>query len=80
MKRLLLLALTIPMLFSSCMTSEVLAKAQGRPVQGDCDEEAAPAPAPLYYAMLPLSIPIDIAFYPLFFFRDQAYNREYARE
>jgi hypothetical protein len=79
MKRFLLLALAVPLLFTSCMTSQVLAKAQGKnwPVQSD--EEAAPPPAPLYYALLPISIPVDIAFYPFFFFRDQALAREQAR-
>lgn len=70
MKRLLLLALAIPMLFSSCMTSEVLSKAQGKRLPGGSDDEATPPPAPLYYVLLPAAVPIDIAFFPLFYFQD----------
>ena len=80
MKRLLLLALAIPMLFSSCMTSEVLAKAQGKQLPGESDEEIAPDPAPLYYAMLPISIPTDIFYFPLFYFRQRNLDLEYQKE
>jgi hypothetical protein len=79
MKRLLLLALTVPMLLSSCMTTEVLAKAQGKHLPGQSDEEVAPPPAPLYYVLLPISIPVDIAFYPFFFFQERAQAEEAAK-
>ena len=78
MKWLLLPALAVPMLFSSCMTTEVLAKAQGKPLPGECEHGVIRNPAPLYYAMLPVSVPVDIVFYPLFYFRDQEIARQYA--
>lgn len=78
MKRLLFLALAIPMLLSSCMTSEVLAKAQGKPLPGECGQDIDPAP--LYYAMLPISVPVDIVFYPLYYFQQRELDREDAFE
>lgn len=75
MKRLFLLALAVPVLFSSCMTREVLARAQGKPLPGECDYGLRGDPAPLYYVMLPVSIPVDAVFYPFGYFSRRAAER-----
>jgi hypothetical protein len=78
MKRLFLLALAIPWLFSSCMTRQVLARAQGKPLPGECDYGVQEDPSPLYYVMLPISIPVDAVFYPFgYFSRRAAENGEW---
>jgi hypothetical protein len=75
MKRILLLALVVPVVFSSCMTSEVLAKAEGKPTPGESDE-IPPPPKPGYYALLPVSVAVDLIFWPFGYFAE----RENARQ
>jgi hypothetical protein len=79
MKRFLLLAVAVPMLLSSCMTREVLAKAQGKPISVVSDEELAPDPMPLYYAMLPISVPVDLVFLPIGIWSELELKRERAK-
>lgn len=79
MKRFFLLALAVPMLLSSCMTREVLAKAQGRPTESVSDDELAPDPMPVYYAMLPISVPVDLVFLPFGLFREMDLAKKRAK-
>jgi hypothetical protein len=76
MKRFFLLALVTPVLLTSCMTRQVLAKAQGKPICVTSDEELAPDPMPAYYAMLPISVPVDLVFLPFGLFREMELKKE----
>jgi hypothetical protein len=70
MKRLLLLTLlsAVPALFSSCVTADVMARAEGKPPPRGPQDAPAPPPAPAYYALVPLVLPIDIVFWPIEYF------------
>lgn len=67
MMRLLLLSLlaVAPMLLTSCVTADVLARAEGKPPPRGPEGAPAPAPAPAYYALVPLVLPFDILFWPI---------------
>lgn len=67
MKRSLIFALLclVPVVFSSCVTADVLARAEGKPPPRGPQTAPAPPPAPLYYALVPLVLPFDILFWPI---------------
>lgn len=70
MKRSLLLAFlaAVPALFSSCVTADVMARAEGKPPPRGPQSAPAPAPAPAYYALVPLVLPIDLVLWPVEYF------------
>lgn len=69
-RRLLLLgSLTLPVVFlSSCVTADVIARAEGKPPPRGPSSAPAPAPAPAYYALVPLVLPVDFLFWPVEYF------------
>jgi hypothetical protein len=70
MKRIFLLACIASLsgLFSSCVTADVLARAEGKPPPRGPQSAPASAPSPAYYALVPLVLPIDIVFWPIEYF------------
>jgi hypothetical protein len=70
MKRFLFLSLlsAVTVLLSSCITADVMARAEGKPPPRGPQDAPAPAPAPAYYALVPLVLPIDIIFWPIEYF------------
>ena len=70
MKRICFLACmaSLPGLLSSCVTADVLARAEGKPPPRGPQDAPAPAPSPAYYALVPLVLPIDIVFWPIEYF------------
>ncbi len=58
----------VPFLFSSCVTADVIARAEGKPPPRGPQNAPAPAPSPAYYALVPLVLPIDIVFWPVEYF------------
>jgi len=58
-------------LFSSCATSEMLARAQGRPGPMDPPNSRPLPPNPAYYALVPLVFPFDLVFWPVQYFAMQ---------
>jgi hypothetical protein len=51
---------------TSCMTSNLLARAEGRPLPGD-PPNAQFVPQPGYYALVPLAFPLDVISFPIQF-------------
>jgi len=70
MKRFLILALLFaaPLLLSSCVTADVMARAEGKPPPRGPRNAPAPPPSPAYYALVPLVLPVDLVFWPVEYF------------
>lgn len=70
MRRIFLLACIASFsgLLSSCVTADVIARAEGKPPPRGPSDAPAPAPSPAYYALVPLVLPIDIVFWPIEYF------------
>jgi hypothetical protein len=70
MKRLplkLLIAGVMVGLLSSCASLDMVARAEGKPgpMDADRDNPAPREPQPAYYALVPLTLPFDLVFWPV---------------
>lgn len=58
----------IALSFSSCATQDMIAKAQGAPGPLDPPTQPPSKPNPAYYALVPLTLPFDLIFWPVEYF------------
>lgn len=70
--RLALSALAASLLCTSCMSLDMIAHAEGKPPPGDPNGRPYD-PAPGYYALVPLVLPLDLVTLPVqyFYFQQQ---------
>ena len=61
----ILLGILALALLPSCATSEMIARAQGRPGPMDPPNQQPPPPMPGYYALVPLVLPFDAVAWPI---------------
>lgn len=57
-----------PFWLSSCVTADVMARAEGKPPPRGPQSAPAPPPSPAYYALVPLVLPVDLVFWPVEYF------------
>ncbi len=60
----ILLAVGCAALQTSCMTTNLLARAEGRPLPAD-PPNAQFVPQPGYYLLVPLAFPLDVVSFPI---------------